>query len=290
MIEEFHRPEVVLEALREHRVETFTAIAHTWARMLDVVRDEPTVANGLALERAYAMWQSASSSQVNDGWRSHGIELLNNFGSTAFATWVLAPRPGDSVPRGSLGRAAPGYRVVAIESDASDITPLAAGQIGRMAVRGPTGLTYWRRPDLQQRDVVNGWTLVDDLIRFDDAGNAEYLGRTDFLVSTAGYKVAPVEVEQVLARHPAISEVAVIGTPDPTRQEIVTAFVALTDPNAAGDDLRRELQGLVRANLSAYKSPRRIEFVAALPRDAVGKVQPRVLQEWAARRPSHVPA
>lgn len=151
-------------------------------------------------------------------------------------------------------------------------------------VRGPTGLTYWNRPDLQARDVVDGWTLVDDMIRFDADGNAAYLGRTDFLISSAGYKIAPVEVEEVLARHPAVREVGVVGTPDPERQEAVVAFVVPAGGISADDNLRRELQELVRSRLSPYKYPRRVEFVASLPRDPVGKVQSRVLKEWAGRR------
>jgi len=283
-IEDFARPETVLRAIAKHEVYAFTAIAASWARMLDAIAAEPRLGDLPTLQRAYAMWQSASSTGVYDAWRSRGVELLNNFGSTAFATWILVPRAGEEFPPASLGRPSPGYRIQAVEPDAG-MVPVRAGQSGRMAVQGPTGLTYWRRPELQRRDVVDGWNLVDDLIRFDDRGNAAYLGRTDFIISTAGYKVAPVEVEEVLARHPAVREVAVIGTPDPIRQEIVTAFVALNPGHAAGEELRKELQDLVKHELSPYKYPRRIEFVAALPRDPVGKVQPRILQDLAAAPP-----
>jgi 2-aminobenzoate-CoA ligase len=229
------------------------------------------------------MWQSASSTEVYDGWNERGTELLNNFGSTAFATWVLVPRVGESFAPASLGRPSPGYVVQAVEPDRPDVFAVQEGKPGRMAVKGPTGLTYWRRPEYQKRDVVAGWNLIDDLIRFDETGNAAYLGRTDFIISTAGYKVAPVEVEEVLARHPAVREVAVIGAPDPTRQEVVAAFVAVK-PGYVGDDtLRLDLQELVKRELSPYKYPRRVEFIDALPRDPVGKVQPRALKDLAAR-------
>jgi 2-aminobenzoate-CoA ligase len=282
-IEDFSRPEVVLEAIRLHEVTSFTAIAASWARMLEAVAADPRLGELPSLRRAYAMWQSASSTEVYDAWKARGVELLNNFGSTAFATWILIPRAGEPVPPASLGRPTPGYRVQAVEPDRDAVLPVDPGTAGRMAVRGPTGLTYWRRPDLQRRDVVEGWNLVDDLIRLEADGNVSYLGRTDFIISTAGYKVAPVEVEEVLAAHPAVREVAVVGAPDPVRQEIVTAFVAL-QPGQTGDDvLRRELQDLVKARLSPYKYPRRVEFIDALPRDPVGKVQPRVLKDLASR-------
>jgi 2-aminobenzoate-CoA ligase len=175
----------------------------------------------------------------------------------------------------------PGYEVAAIRKAGDLLEPVEDGP-GQMAVRGPTGLTYWRRPELQTRDVVDGWTLSDDLIEFDPSGNAAYLGRTDYLISTAGYKVAPGEVELAVGSHPAVREVAVVGAPDPVRQEIVVAFVAVESGNVADDSLARELQELVKSRLSPYKYPRRIHFVPELPRDAVGKIRGKVLKEWAA--------
>lgn len=282
MIEGFARPQAVLTAIAKHNVETFTAIAATWARMLDAMRDAPELDRIGSLKRGYAMWQSASSHEVRDGWEARGIDLMNNFGSTAFASWILVPRAGETFPAASLGKAALGYRIEAIDPEARQVVPLPRGTTGRMVVRGVTGLTYWRRPAEQVRDVVDGWTLADDLINIGEDGNAEYLGRTDFMISTAGYKVAPVEVEQVLATHAAVRECAVVGTPDPIRQEIVTAFVALQPGTAPSDDLKHQLQDHCKARLAPYKYPRRIEFIDALPRDPVGKVQPRRLKEMVA--------
>ena len=180
------------------------------------------------------MWQSSSATAVTAGWRERGIELLNNFGSTAFATWVLVPPLDRPTPQGWLGAAAPGYKVIGIDPDLPDrLRPVRDGEPGRLAVRGPTGLTYWRLPARQRADVRHGYTLHDDLICFgtgDLQGLAEYLGRTDYLISTAGNKVAPVEVEQVLASHPAVREAVVFGMPDAIRQEIVAAFVVLREP------------------------------------------------------------
>jgi 2-aminobenzoate-CoA ligase len=280
-VERFQQPESMLAAVQDHRVDTLTAITASWARMLDVLATGAEY-DLSSLRRAYAMWQSASSSEVYDGWKARGVELLNNFGSTAFASWVLVPHAGDSVPRASLGRAAPGYEVRAIAVDgAGDVSPVPTGTTGRMAVRGPTGLTYWKRPDLQARDVVDGWTLSDDLIAFDEDGNAAYLGRTDYLISTAGYKVPPGEVEQVLAAHPAVAEVAVVGAPDAIRQEVVMAFIAVEPGIVGSDELRLELQNLVKRELAPYKYPRRVEFIDALPRDHVGKVRHSVVRDWA---------
>jgi 2-aminobenzoate-CoA ligase len=283
LVSDFTRPAAVLEALAEREVTQFTAIAATWGRLLELLEGgaapEPT-----ALTRGFAMWQSSSAAEVADGWRRRGIELLNNFGSTAFATWVLVPPRDRTLPQATLGRPAPGYEVRALEPEPDGEVRavrrmVPAGEPGQMAVRGPTGLTYWRLPGKQRVDVRSGYSLQDDLIRFDDGGLAEYLGRTDFMISTAGNKVAPAEVETVLGRHPAVREAVVFGLPDATRQETVAAFVVVHPGVEPSAGLRRELQDFVKARLAPYKYPRRLDFIDAVPRDNVGKVQPRVLRE-----------
>jgi 2-aminobenzoate-CoA ligase len=279
VVSDFAQPAVMLEALARHEVTQFTAIAASWARMLEVL-EAGQAPEPAALVRGFAMWQSSSASEVASGWRRRGIELLNNFGSTAFATWVLVPPVDRPVPQASLGRPSPGYEVLAIDPDLSQgLRPVAQGEPGRMAVRGPTGLTYWRRPAKQRTDVQFGRSLQDDLIRFDDGGLADYLGRTDFMISTAGHKIAPVEVETVLSSHPAVREAVVFGLPDATRRETVAAFVVLNQGFPRSDGLRRELQDHVKSRLAPYKYPRRLDFIDAIPRDSVGKVQPRILKE-----------
>ena len=279
VVSDFARPTVMLEALARHEVTQFTAITATWARLLEALEARPAL-EPAALTRGFAMWQSSSASEVADGWRRRGIELLNNFGSTAFATWVLVPPTDKAVPRASLGQATPGYEVLAIDPDLSQgLRPVATGEPGRMAVRGPTGLTYWRLPGKQRTDVQFGYSLHDDLIRFDRDGLADYLGRTDFMISTAGHKIAPVEVETVLSKHPAVREAVVFGLPDATRREMVAAFVVLNQGCSPSDELRRELQDFVKSRLAPYKYPRRLDFIDTIPRDSVGKVQPRILKE-----------
>lgn len=281
-IEAFHDPDVLLRAIASHRITTFTALTASWARMAERLREGGPY-DTASLIRCYAMWQSASSSEIYDFWRARGVELFNNFGSTAFGTWILVPHPGDAPPRASLGRPLPGYRVEAVELTGGHVRPVPAGTIGRMAVKGPTGLTYWNLPDRQASDVLDGWTLSDDLLMFDTEGNAHYLGRSDFMISTAGFKVAPVEVEEVLSRHPAVREVAVVPAPCPIRQQQVAAYVALR-PGQTGDAAMTEaLQAFVRAALSSYKVPRLVSYIDALPRDPVGKVRTREVRDWAER-------
>ena len=278
MIEDFRDPNRILDAVEAHGVNTFAAITATWARMLDALAASPRELPSLT--RGYAMWQTASSTDVRTGWKSRGIELMNNFGSTSYATWGLLPRHDEEFAPASLGKPLPGYDIVAATVADGTVTPVTEGP-GQMAWRGLTGLTYWNRAELQERDVVDGWSLSDDLIQFDESGNADYLGRTDYMISTAGYKVAPAEVEIALSEHAAVREVSVVGAPCPMRGEMVVAFVALEHGIPESDELVKELQSHVKARLSPYKYPRRIHFVEAIPRDPVGKVRGRVLKDWA---------
>ncbi|MEW1823109.1 class I adenylate-forming enzyme family protein [Arthrobacter sp. NPDC080031] len=282
MVEKFTDAGQLLEAMRTHKVTTFTAITATWIAMMNAI--EAGTADGPpgSLVNGFAMWQSSSSSDVFDWWKERGITLLNNFGSTAFATWVLVPGLGLETPRGSLGDAAPGYEVRTLVPGSANGAPAATAgnDVGQMAVRGVSGLTYWRLSEKQREDVREGWVIVDDLIQRDGNGYA-YLGRTDFMISSNGNKISPGEVENVLSTHPSVREVVVIGLPDPVRQEIVSAFVVVKDGVSPSDDLRAELQNKVKQTLSPYKYPRRLEFIDALPRDHVGKVQPKVMRERA---------
>jgi acyl-coenzyme A synthetase/AMP-(fatty) acid ligase len=99
------------------------------------------------------------------------------------------------------------------------------------------------------------------------------------MISTAGHKIAPVEVETALVSHPAVREAVVFGLPDSTRREMVAAFVVLHKGFDASGGLRRELQDFVKSRLAPHKYPRRLDFIDAVPRDSVGKVQPRILRD-----------
>lgn len=271
-IENFSDARHLLACIAQYRITHFTALMITWGKMADELRSGLGW-NGESLARCFAMWQTASSADIFDFWKNRGVELLNNFGSTSFANWVLIPPLDEPTPRAALGKPMPGYQVEAVEITDGELRVLPRGELGRMAVRGPSGLTYWNHLDYQKRDVVDGWTVCDDIIRYDEGGIAHYLGRSDYMISTAGFKVAPIEVEQALSKHPGVKEVAVIPAPCPIRYEQVCAFIVLNPGFAPGSELKKELRDLVSNELSPYKAPRMIRFIDALPRDSVGKVQ-----------------
>jgi 2-aminobenzoate-CoA ligase len=150
---------------------------------------------------------------------------------------------------------------------------LAPGEVGRLAVRGPTGCRYLD-DERQSVYVVDGWNLTGDAFSMDEDGYFWFQARTDDMIVSSGYNISGFEVEAALLEHAAVAECAVIAAPDEERGHVVMAYVV-----SAGEVTAKELQDHVKARIAPYKYPRRVEFVEALPRTPTGKVQRNVLRE-----------
>ncbi|MBI1243658.1 MAG: AMP-binding protein [Alphaproteobacteria bacterium] len=215
---------------------------------------------------------------VFEGWERHtGIRLIDGLGATEMLHIFVAAAPEDMIA-GATGRAIPGYAACILDEDGH---PAPVGEVGRLAVRGPTGCRYLDDVERQRRYVQNGWNLTGDAYRMDERGYFWYQARTDDMIVTAGYNVSGPEVEAVLLEHPKVRECAVIGAPDAERGTIVKAYVVLREVRHADPATVKELQDFVKATIAPYKYPRSIEFVEALPRTETGKVQRFKLREAA---------
>jgi 2-aminobenzoate-CoA ligase len=146
---------------------------------------------------------------------------------------------------------------------------LPPGEVGRLAVRGPTGCRYLADPR-QSEYVKGGWNLTGDSFWRDAGGRFHFAARSDDMIVSAGYNIAGPEVEAALLRHPAVLECAVIGVPDEARGQIVQAHVVLREGAEASAEA---LQDHVKATIAPYKYPRSVRFAAALPKTATGKIQ-----------------
>jgi len=211
-------------------------------------------------------------------WReATGIEIIDGLGTTEMLHIFVSHREEEARP-GAIGRAVPGYRVCILGEGGKTLPPR---QIGRLAVRGPTGCRYLA--DVRQREYVqHGWNVTGDACWMDEDGYVHYVARTDDLIISAGYNIAPLEVEEVLLEHPAVAECGVVGAPDPERGQIVKAYVVLRPGYAPSIALVRELQEFVKGRIAPYKYPRAIEFCEQLPRTLTGKLQRHVLRKRAA--------
>jgi 2-aminobenzoate-CoA ligase len=163
----------------------------------------------------------------------------------------------------------PGYRALVLD-DAGRHLP--AGQVGRLAVKGPTGCKYLA-DERQKQYVRNGWNITGDAYLVDADGQFVYQARTDDMIISGGYNIAGPEVESALLLHPAVAECGVVGLADDDRGQIVKAFVVLK-PGYPGDEaMTRSLQDFVKQTIAPYKYPRAIEYREVLPRTETGKLQ-----------------
>lgn len=180
---------------------------------------------------------------------------------------------------GSLGRAVPGHTVAIVDEDGQ---PLPAGQVGIIAVRRPDPvmfLGYWNNRKATEAKFIGDFLLTGDLARQDEDGYFWFAGRSDDLITSAGYRIGPGELEDCLIRHPAVSMAAVAGIPDPVRTEAVKAWIVLRTGWIGSPDLVREIQDFVKTRLAAHEYPRHVEFVEELPMTATGKIIRRQLRE-----------
>ena len=257
-------PETLLESIQKFRATIlFTAptmyrsLAGLW-RKYDLSSLGKCVSAGEALPDATRQLFKQAS----------GIEIIDGIGATEMIHIFISHAP-EHVKRGATGHAIPGYTAAVLDENGARCAP---GQIGRLAVKGPTGCRYLA-DDRQGVYVHNGWNVTGDAYVMDMDGYFIYQARTDDMIISAGYNIAGPEVEGALLSHPAVAECGVVGQPDEERGMIVRAFVVLKKDFSANDAMKKELQEHVKRNIAPYKYPRAMEFVATLPRTETGKLQ-----------------
>jgi 2-aminobenzoate-CoA ligase len=213
---------------------------------------------------------------VFEEWkRATGVSIIDGIGATEMLH-IFISASGDDIRAGSTGKAVPGYQARIVDDDGNDVPD---GTVGRLAVRGPTGCRYLDDETRQREYVQHGWNLTGDSYSRDADGYYWYQARTDDMIISAGYNIAGPEVENVLLEHECVAECAVIGAPDEERGQIVKAVIVLRSGFVGNQQLTKELQAFVKARIAPYKYPRAIEFAAALPRTATGKLQRYRLRE-----------
>ncbi|MEQ8780658.1 MAG: AMP-binding protein [Roseibium album] len=206
---------------------------------------------------------------VYDAWmQKTGKPMLDGIGATEMLHIFVSNRFDDHKPA-CTGKPVSGYEVRVLGANGE---PVAAGETGRLAVRGPTGCRYLA--DARQRDyVVDGWNITGDSFSMSEDGHLHFAARNDDMIISSGYNIAGPEVEAALLSHPSVQECAVIGVPDESRGAIVEAHVVLIDGADPTDDTRKSLQDHVKATIAPYKYPRSIVFSDILPKTETGKIQ-----------------
>lgn len=272
-------PERMLEAVAQHGITVLSCAATTYRLLLQIPDFERRF--DLSSLRLCVSAGEPLPRSVFDEWVSRtGVEVIDSLGTTEMFHVFVCQRPGAIKP-GATGRPVPGYEVRIVDDQFRDVP---RGTPGLLAVRGPTGCRYWKKPDRQREYVRQGWNVPNDVCVEDEDGFFWYQCRNDDLIICGGYNIAGPEVESVVLEHPAVLEAAVVASPDTTRGFVPKAFIVLKPGHAASEALAAEIQAHVKSELAPFKYPREVEFVTGLPKTETGKIRRVELRERERRR------
>ncbi|MDX7951948.1 AMP-binding protein [Lichenihabitans sp. Uapishka_5] len=271
-------PDAVWRLLAEGEVRN-AFVPPTALRMLRAVEPHGGTRQCIRLRSITAAGEPLGAETAAWGRDAFGVSVNEVFGQTE-CNYVLGSWGQGGVSRpGTIGRALPGHTVRVVRPDA---TPCAPGEVGQIAVAQPDPamfLGYWNAPEATAAKFAGAWMLTGDQARCDLDGFVSFLGRDDDVITSAGYRIGPAEIEECLLGHPAVSAAAAVGKPDRLRTEIVKAYVVLRPGHDGSPELATDIQRFVRTRLSAHEYPREVAFLEALPMTSSGKVMRRLLRD-----------
>ena len=248
---------------------------------LRLLRQAGIEAAGLNLRSLASGGEKLGDDVIGWGKSTFGLTINEFYGQTEANLLVGNNAAVMPVKSGSMGRPIPGHDVAIIDEAGR---PCQAGAQGDIAVRRTDRpdpvmfLGYWNNEAATVEKFRGDWMLTGDLGVADEDGAITYLGRSDDIINSAGYRIGPAEIEECLTSHPAVALAAAIGVADTVRGEVVKACLVLRPGNVPSDDLAEEIKGYVKARLAAHEYPRVVEFLDELPLTATGKVMRRALR------------
>ena len=263
-------PDVLLPALDAFRPTILFTAPTAYRAMLNAGGDFAS------LRRCVSAGEPLALSTWQAWYDATGLKIIDGIGATEMLHIFISAADDDIRP-GATGKPVPGYEACVIDDDGH---PVEDGQIGRLAVRGPTGCRYLA-DERQSVYVQHGWNLTGDTYMRDKDGYFWYQARNDDMIISAGFNIAGPEVEMAMLRHPDVIECGVVGRPDEQRTMSVHAYVVLRPGVDGTPEKAEELRSFVRTVIAPYKAPRSIDFLDMLPRTSTGKVQRFVLRDMA---------
>jgi len=277
-------PDAILRVMAEARVTHFSGVPAMYA----VWADTPAPPLDLSAWRMAISGAAALPPSVTERFEvRYPVKIFEGYGPTECAPVLTVNPPGGTRKVGTVGPSLPGVRLRIVDQDGAELPP---GRVGEVAASGPNVMRgYWRRPEETRAVLRDGWYHTGDLGSLDEDGYLTIVDRKKDLVIVGGLNVYPSEVELVIASHPAVADVAVLGLPDASRGEVPHALVVLRQGASAAP---RDLLHYCRERLAKYKVPRGLDIVPALPKTPTGKVaKGNVRQELLARlqRPGSQP-
>ncbi len=279
LIAKFTPPDM-MDLIGRHKITVFTGLPTTYRALMKF----PGFKNyDISSVRLYTSGGDTLGAETLRGWiELTGSPIWEGLGGTEMLHLVTSNTMNASPVLNSIGRALPGVEVRVVNAFGKECKP---GEVGRMMLKGPSGTLYWKPYEngekllkSQKDSVVDGWNQMGDAVHMAADGNIFFVGREDDMIKSSGYRVAPVEVEEAMAKHPAIADVGVVGVPDREKGQIVKAVVELKEGFTASERLTDEIIGFLRDHIAVYKLPRIIQYVDKLPRTPTGKLLRRLLR------------
>ena len=258
-------PAKMVDIIRTHKATISFTAPTTYRVMLSSLERRTDLSS---LRVAVSGGETLPAPVFRDWVAKTGKPILEGIGSSEMLHNFISNRFGDAAPA-TTGRPVTGYQAKVVDDDMKE---KPRGEIGRLAVRGPTGCRYLA-DKRQSAYVRDGWNLTGDAFTQDEHGYFHFAARNDDMIISSGYNIAGPEVEAALLSHPDVKECAVIGVPDDERGHIVQAHVVLKDGTLPSPETVKTLQNHVKATIAPYKYPRSVKFTEALPKTQTGKIQ-----------------
>ncbi|MFG1266220.1 MULTISPECIES: acyl-CoA synthetase [Xanthobacter] len=207
-----------------------------------------------------------------------GVEAREIYGQTECNLVVGSNSSFFPIRPGSMGKAIPGHDVRIVDDAGVELPCGTEGHIGIRRGDPVMMLEYWKNPEATAQKYAGDFLLTGDMGRQDEEGYLWYVGRADDVITSAGYRIGPGEIEDCILKHPAVALVAVVGVPDALRTEAVKAWIVPKPGVAPSEALAKDIQDFVKTRLSAHEYPRLVSFTDALPMTATGKILRRELR------------
>ena len=270
-------PEEAFHLIAKHKIRN-AFMPPTALKLMRQVQD-PKSRHSYSMRSIGSGGETLGEELLDWGREVMGLTINEFYGQTECNLIVGCCADVMEIRPGSMGRSIPGHEVDVIDGQGN---PVKEGTVGEIAVKRPDPvmfLEYWRQPDATRKKFIGDWLLTGDLARKDEDGYFWFHGRTDDVITSAGYRIGPAEIEDCLMKHPAVAMVAVVGRPDEVRTEIVKAFIVPKAEVTPGPDVEKDIKTFVKTRLAAHEYPREIEFVRELPMTATGKIMRRELKK-----------
>lgn len=270
------------EILSEHKVSVWytapTAIRMAMKAGLDLARRRTFP----HLRFIASVGEPLNPKAVTWGLEAFGLPIHDNWWQTETGGIMIANFPSMDIKPGSMGKPLPGITAAIVERTSAGLRIIEeSGKEGELAIRvgWPSMFRgYLHEENRYKNCFVDDFYLTGDLARVDDEGYFWFVGRKDDIIKSSGHLIGPFEIESALMEHPAVTEAAAIGKPDPLAMETVKALVVLKTGVTANEDLRLEILGFARKKLGPAIAPKEIKFVEDLPKTRSGKIVRRLLR------------